>query len=93
MAIPINRNGGLAALDAEYLDGMLALHQQVSALCQKYISDSDATNSPQVVDMARGTLESMHYADQMFREARGFADGDDLRVADHVEGVEVVDAY
>lgn len=85
--------GGLSSLDADFLDGMLALHQQVSQLCEKYISDSDASSSPMVVDTARGLLEQVGYGSQTLRDMRGFADGDDLRQAEHVENVEVTAAY
>lgn len=93
MDTPFGGSGGLATADAEFLDGMLALGQQVGALCEKYISDSTASSSPQVVDMARGMLESVGYQTQMVQEVRGYADGDTLRNAEHVDGVEVTATY
>ncbi len=86
-------SGGLSSLDAEFLDGMLALNQQVTSLCEKYISDSDASSAPQVVDIARGMMESGGYQVEMLRQVRGFADGDTLRQQEHEEGVEVEEAY
>ena len=83
----------LSSLDAEFLDGMLALHEQARNLATNYVNASDVASSPRVVDMARGTLEQLGYADQLFREVRGFADGDELRRTEHVESVEVVSAY
>lgn len=85
--------GGLSSLDADFLDGMLALAQQLQAQCEKYISDSDATSSPSVVDVARGTLEQTGYMANMLREMRGFADGDELRQQEHVDNVQVSAAY
>ena len=93
MPMGIGGGGGLAASDAEFLDGMLALGQQVAGLCEKYISDSTAASSPQVVDMARGMLESIGYQSQMLGEVRGYADGDALRNQEHLEGVEVTATY
>ncbi len=93
MDMPMGGGGGLSSLDADFLDGMLALGQQISALCEKYISDSDATSSPMVVDMARGTMEQTAYMTQALRDMRGHADGDQLRQQEHVDNVEVVAAY
>ncbi|QJD53999.1 hypothetical protein SEA_GALACTICA_52 [Streptomyces phage Galactica] len=93
MDMPMGVGGGLSSLDADFLDGMLAISQQYAALCEKYISDSDATSSPMVVDMARNALEQNAYVTQSLREMRGHADGDQLRQQEHVESVEVVEAY
>jgi len=83
----------LSSLDAEFLDGMIAAHQTLREASEKYISASDASSNPMVVDMARGTLEQINYADQMFREARGHADGDSLRQQENEAAVEVTAAY
>ncbi|AZS06693.1 hypothetical protein HOU95_gp114 [Streptomyces phage Hiyaa] len=93
MDAPMGGGGGLSSLDADFLDGMLALSQQVSALCTTYIKDSDASSSMGVVDMARGTLEQTNYMTEALKSMRGHADGDELRNAEHVENVEVVAAY
>lgn len=93
MDAPIGGGGGLSSLDADFLDGMLALAGQIDQLCTKYISDSDATSSSSVVDIARGTLEQTGYMTEMLRSTRGHADGDTLRQQEHVEGVEVTAAY
>lgn len=95
MATPVmpGSGGGLSSLDADFLDGMLALAQQINAQCAQYLSDSDASSSMGVVDMARGTLEQTAYMTQMLQDMRGFADGDALRQQEHVDGVEVVATY
>ncbi|QNJ57657.1 hypothetical protein SEA_KEANU_52 [Streptomyces phage Keanu] len=93
MDAPMGGGGGLSSLDADFLDGMLALSQQVHTLCTTYISDSDASSSMGVVDMARGTLEQTNYMVEALKSMRGHADGDQLRQAEHVEGVEVTAAY
>lgn len=93
MDAPMGGGGGLASLDADFLDGLLASAQQLTSLCEKYLSDSDATSSPQVVDMARGTLEQTGYMTSVLQDMRGYADGDQLRQAEHVDGVEVTAAY
>ncbi len=93
MDMPMGGGGGLSSLDADFLDGMLALGQQISTLCEKYISDSDATSSPMVVDMARGTMEQTAYMTQALRDMRGHADGDQLRQQEHVDNVEVMATY
>lgn len=90
---PMGGGGGLSSLDADFLDGMLALSQQIGSLCEKYISDSDVTSSPQVVDIARMTGEQTGYMIDMLKATRGHADGDELRQQEHVEGVEVTAAY
>lgn len=93
MDAPIGGSGGLTSLDADFLDGMLALGQQAAQLCEKYISDSDVNSSARVVEMARGIMESAGYQTQMLQEMRGYADGDELRQADHLAGVEVAAHY
>lgn len=84
---------GLSSLDADFLDGMIALHGQLSELCQKYVKQSDHTSSSMVVDMARSALEQFAYTDRTLREVRGYADGDDLRRQEVEAEVEVEDAY
>lgn len=84
---------GLSSLDADFLDGMIALQGQLADLCTKYIGQSDHTSSPMVVDMARGALESAGYTNQMLREARGYADGDQLRRQEAETEVEVEASY
>lgn len=93
MDAPMGGGGGLSSLDADFLDGMLALGGQIDQLCQQYISDSDATSSQMVVDMARATLEQTGYMTEALRNMRGHADGDTLRQQEHVENVEVQAAY
>lgn len=93
MDMPIGGGGGLSSLDADFLDGMLALGQQIQQQCEKYISDSDASSSPSVVDMARGTLEQTAYMTQALQQMRGYADGDQLRQQEHLDGVEVTATY
>jgi len=84
---------GLSSLDADFLDGMIAIQTQMAELCQKYISGSDHTSSSMVVDMARGALEQAAYTNQMLRDARGFADGDELRRQEAEAEVEVEASY
>lgn len=93
MDAPMGGGGGLSSLDADFLDGLLAMSDQFAKLAEKYISDSDATSSPMVVDVARGTLEQMGYMTQTLKDMRGHADGDQLRQQEHVDGVEVQAAY
>lgn len=95
MATPIEtpNYAGLSSTDAEFLDGMLALQQQTADLCQKYLADSDHTSNTQVVDMARNCLDQLSYANEAFRQARGYADGDDLRRQEIESEVEVEGSY
>lgn len=83
----------LSSLDAEFLDGMIAAHDTLRNAATEYIRQSDETSNPMVVESARGLLEQLNYADQMYKEMRGYADGDDLRVAEHEANVEVTAGY
>lgn len=83
----------LSTLDAEFLDGMIAAHDTLRTATTEYIRQSDETSNPMVVDSARMLLEQLNSADQMYREMRGHADGDELRTAEHEANVEVTAAY
>lgn len=85
--------GPLSSLDAEFLDGMIAAHETLRNAATEYIRKSDETSSPMVVETARGLLEQLNYADQMYREMRGHADGDELRRDDVMQAVEVSSSY
>lgn len=91
--VPMGRAGGLTSLDATFLDGMLSLHDDMGALAEKYISDSDASSSTSVVDVARMMADHARNSLNMLKEMRGHADGDELRKTEHVENVEVSSSY
>jgi hypothetical protein len=83
----------LSSLDAEFLDGMIASHDTIRQATTEYIRQSDETSNPMVVEAARGLLEQLNYADQMYKEMRGHADGDALRQQENEAAVEVTAAY
>lgn len=83
----------LTPLDAEFLDGMISVSDQVTNAAEQYLAMADATSDPQTMDMARSVLEMSQSQCNMFKQARGHVDGDSLRRSDAENNVEVAASY
>jgi hypothetical protein len=83
----------LSPLDAEFLDGMIQLCEMKKTAATAYLSMSDATSDPMVVDMARGILSDAEGQQSMYKDRRGVVDTGELTNAANTSAVEVSASY